>query len=270
MKRGTIEHPKTAELAAELDIPLLYAAGVLESLWHWTAKYCPRGDIGRYSNRAIASGIHWTGDPDKLAEALVCSKWVDQSDEHRLVVHDWADHCDNYTHDALKLSGQDFANGVAPRDRKPGPKKGLQSSSEDRQEIVGSSSEDRRKIVGSSSLPYLTLPCPAMPKPCLGEGDLERGAGKASEGKAGTVAGWLEANRIDGPLADHVAGTAGMTVEALEAARIKAVQSGKAKNPAAVACHRVCDQLNNPPPKRIANPLASAISEIRQRRRHHA
>ena len=48
MKRGTIDHPKTLQLASVLKIRLLEAVGLLESLWHWTAKYSPRGNIGQY------------------------------------------------------------------------------------------------------------------------------------------------------------------------------------------------------------------------------
>jgi hypothetical protein len=47
MKRGTPEHPKTAHLMAALSIPRPYAVGILELLWHFTARYAPRGDVGR-------------------------------------------------------------------------------------------------------------------------------------------------------------------------------------------------------------------------------
>jgi len=34
MKRGTPEHPKTRSLAKALGIPLPYAVGLLEMMWH--------------------------------------------------------------------------------------------------------------------------------------------------------------------------------------------------------------------------------------------
>ena len=51
MKRGTPRHPKTMLLVAELQIPTYAAVGILESLWHWTAEYAKRGDVGRYPHR---------------------------------------------------------------------------------------------------------------------------------------------------------------------------------------------------------------------------
>ena len=102
MKRGTPEHPKTKLLAQLLNIEIWGAVGLLELLWHFTAKYAPRGDIGRYSDREIAAALHWqrpTGErgvtPEcKLSEALVTAKWVDRCPVNRLVVHDWPEHAD--------------------------------------------------------------------------------------------------------------------------------------------------------------------------------
>ena len=49
MKRGTPDHPKVAKLASMIGLPipwaLPYTVGLLEMLWHFTAKFAPRGDI---------------------------------------------------------------------------------------------------------------------------------------------------------------------------------------------------------------------------------
>lgn len=102
MKRGTPEHPKVAELCRLLNIGKAEAVGTLELLWHFTSKFAPQGDIGKYSDKAIAEAVAWqrpTGErgvtPEcKLSEALVTAKWLDRCPTHRLLVHDWATHAD--------------------------------------------------------------------------------------------------------------------------------------------------------------------------------
>ena len=52
MKRNTIDHPKTKALARALGLPLYSGVGVLEALWHWTARHAPAGDVGRLRRAA--------------------------------------------------------------------------------------------------------------------------------------------------------------------------------------------------------------------------
>lgn len=95
MKRGTLEHPKLLRLARLLGVERYVAAGILESLWHWTSRYARRGDVGRYSDDEIAEGIGWRARPaSELLHALIQAGWVDRSEDHRLVIHDVADHAD--------------------------------------------------------------------------------------------------------------------------------------------------------------------------------
>lgn len=97
MKLNTIEHPKTAALARELDAPLLLAVGVLESLWHFTSRYARRGDVGRFTNAEIAAGIHWhMPDPTRLIASLIKTGWLDEAPDGRLRVHDWEEHAENW------------------------------------------------------------------------------------------------------------------------------------------------------------------------------
>jgi len=81
-------------LALLLGLKRYEVVGLMESLWHFAASYAKRGDIGRWTNHAIASAIEWSGEPDALVAALVESKLVDDDPVHRLIVHDWEDHCD--------------------------------------------------------------------------------------------------------------------------------------------------------------------------------
>ena len=94
MKRGTPTHPKTFELASLLGVRHVTALGHLELLFHFTAQYCPQGDIGRYSAKRIAAALEWCGSPQKLLQSLVATGWVDCDSRVGLVVHDWSDHMD--------------------------------------------------------------------------------------------------------------------------------------------------------------------------------
>lgn len=108
MKRGTPRHPKMRELAKALRIPLPYAVGLTEMLWHFTAEHAPQGDIGRWSDEAIAQGSGWVGVPSRLVEAWVRVGWLDPSPTHRLVTHDWHDHADQGTRKWLERKGLKF------------------------------------------------------------------------------------------------------------------------------------------------------------------
>lgn len=95
MKRGTIEHPKMKRLARKLRCHHLMAVGIMEAIWHWTAKYAPAGDIGKHSDDDIADGIGYDDDPTTLIDALAYSGWLDRDQRYRLVVHDWDQHADD-------------------------------------------------------------------------------------------------------------------------------------------------------------------------------
>lgn len=101
MKRGTIEHPKMRRLARELGVPLIHAVGLVEATFHFVGRCCPRGDIGKFTNQDIAEGCYWTGEPDKFIAAMLASGWLDQSSAHRLLLHDWSDHCEEGIRRAL-------------------------------------------------------------------------------------------------------------------------------------------------------------------------
>lgn len=106
MKRGTPDHPKLYALAEALKIRRPVAVGYLELLFHFTAQYCPRGDIGRYDDKRIAAGLDWCGKPALLVDALVATGWLDRDEVVRLVVHDWHDHADRVTLQRLSRSGK--------------------------------------------------------------------------------------------------------------------------------------------------------------------
>lgn len=109
MKRGTPDHPKTRLLAARLKLTRYQVVGVLESLWHFTAQYAKRGDIGKWSDETIASAIEWEGDPAELIAALVSARFLDADTTYRLLVHDWESHADQTVTRSDEVKKQGFA-----------------------------------------------------------------------------------------------------------------------------------------------------------------
>lgn len=117
-KKGTLDHPKTLTLAAELRVEPWAALGLLEALWHFTAQYARRGDIGKHLDQLIADGCRWKGKPERMIAALVKTGWLDENEEHRLVVHDWAAHCEDLVRKNLAYNGECFVDGREPYGRK--------------------------------------------------------------------------------------------------------------------------------------------------------
>lgn len=117
MNRAFPRHPKVTALSSALNQPPYVAVGLLEFLWHHTAEYVPRGDIGKYSNHAIAQCIHWRRSPTRLIDALISCQWLDVSEEYRLVVHNWSARAPRWVHDNLKKKGLVFVDGAEPRGR---------------------------------------------------------------------------------------------------------------------------------------------------------
>ena len=112
MKREAVGSTKMKKLCKRLNLQLYMGIGILEAIWHLTAREAPQGDIGKLPNEDIALGIDYEGDSDQLIEALVDSRWLDRSDTYRLVVHDWHEHADDALDMRLARSGKLYANGV--------------------------------------------------------------------------------------------------------------------------------------------------------------
>ena len=107
-------HPKVLQFSEALNLELYSAVGLLELLWHFTRKYSPSGDIGRHPDSSIARFLHWKGKPDRLVAALVQCRLLDTHRKHRLVVHNWANHCDSYVHMKLAKKRLYFVDGQRP------------------------------------------------------------------------------------------------------------------------------------------------------------
>lgn len=96
MKDDTVDLVKFRRLMRRLDLREWQAVGVLESLWRFTRKNAPMGDVGRFTNVDIAAAIDWRGDADDLIDALRDGWLDDVGGLQRLVCHDWYDHAPSF------------------------------------------------------------------------------------------------------------------------------------------------------------------------------
>jgi len=117
MKSGTTESMKFMVLKAQLRVSKYAAIGILEGLWALTATSASDGAIGRFSNIEIASWMEWDGDADELIDALIKARFVDECEENRLVIHDWAEHAPTYIKGDLSKHGKDFAVPKRPAEQ---------------------------------------------------------------------------------------------------------------------------------------------------------
>lgn len=168
MKRSTVDHPKFERLQKVLTLKRWQAMGLLEALWHFTAKFASQGDVGRWSDEEIADWIGWEGSASELIAALVKCRWLDEDATHRLLVHDWHDHADGATKISLKRADKLFLSGTV-----------LQQCRD--------KSEQCRDLLRPPE------PCPAraMPEPCPAPSPLPPSGSVGSAGRNGNENGIL-------------------------------------------------------------------------------
>jgi hypothetical protein len=102
--RAVADHPKLSNLKAILGCGRYQALGALEALWHFTGRFTPQGNIGKYPDSAIEAWVEWDGAPGELISAFTQSGWIDRDSTHRLLVHDWEQHADKATKQSLNRS----------------------------------------------------------------------------------------------------------------------------------------------------------------------
>ncbi len=118
MKRDALAHPKMLDLASRLDCSRAQAIGIMTLLFDFAATYAPQGDIGKHKDGSIARACDWNGDSHAFVSSLVESGWLDESAAHRLVIHDWSEHCEQWVKlklQKLKLSFVDEYRGQLPQ-----------------------------------------------------------------------------------------------------------------------------------------------------------
>lgn len=105
-------HPKTFDLAGRLDAPLPLVIGYLELLWHFTTQHAPQGDIGKWSDQAIARACQAEMPdgmtPDLFVQAFVDAGFIDVCSFRRLVIHDWHEHAPAWVAAKLKREKRNY------------------------------------------------------------------------------------------------------------------------------------------------------------------
>lgn len=108
MKREAANHPKMHDLAARLGIENEHALGLVQRLIWFTADHAIAGDVGKWPDGAIARGCGWQGEPTAFVDALTSAGWLDAHDAHRLILHDWPDHAENWVKAKMKKAKTAF------------------------------------------------------------------------------------------------------------------------------------------------------------------
>jgi hypothetical protein len=109
------EHPKGRRLGRVLGIDRGWSLPV--ALWQWCGKYAPEGDL-LLESWEIADACQWSGDPDRLVEALVSCGWLDVIDGG-WAVHGWAEYQGGHVEKILR----DRRTAKETRDRKAAKKR---------------------------------------------------------------------------------------------------------------------------------------------------
>jgi len=115
VKLEALDHPKTLDLAARLNVELPTAIGYLELLWAFTGKKAPQGNIGKWPDGAIARACYWMGRPEQFTQALQESGFLDADSTHRLTVHDWHEHAPRWVKSKLSSLNVGFVSGTCTR-----------------------------------------------------------------------------------------------------------------------------------------------------------
>jgi hypothetical protein len=108
MKLTAFDHPKTLALKSALKCSLPCVIGYLELLWKFTSQHSPQGDIGKWPDSSIAEACFWEGDPSIFVNALTDLHYLDKSSKHRLLVHDWQEHCPQWVRAKLSKKSLPF------------------------------------------------------------------------------------------------------------------------------------------------------------------
>mgnify|MGYP001604482323 FL=1 len=86
-----IDHRKTREVAAILNIKPVYLLGHIHCLWHKVIELAEDGDITAWTEADIAYYSKWDGDQTVFSNALN-GRFIDVLDDGIILIHDWLDY----------------------------------------------------------------------------------------------------------------------------------------------------------------------------------
>lgn len=101
------EHPRTDDLADELDIEQPLALGHLVSLWCWVTDYYPDGFLGTMKPRRIEDAVKWRGNAGDFVAACVKHGWIDRGDDGVMRVHNWLVYAESYNRAQAKKTARE-------------------------------------------------------------------------------------------------------------------------------------------------------------------
>lgn len=87
---GARDHPKILKVARDLGIPKVHVLGHVCSLWTWTLRMAPDGDLSSFDHEDIEIAAEWDGEPGKFITACIERGLLDRT-EYGLAIHDWFD-----------------------------------------------------------------------------------------------------------------------------------------------------------------------------------
>lgn len=142
MKMDGLDHPKTLDFAARLDVILPQAIGHLELLWAFVAQKTPHGNVGKWPDGAIARASQWSGDPTAFVTALCEAGFLDEHPVHRYIVHDWQEHAPRWVASKLSRAKESFCAPHNPSAETTPQSKNPDSSAESTEDSSGDYSPD--------------------------------------------------------------------------------------------------------------------------------
>ena len=113
--RAVLDHPKFTRLTKLLGVPRYMALGCLETLWHFTGRYTPQGNIGKYADADIEAWCGWDGPEGAMLSTLLEAGWLDLDNGQGYVVHDWSEYADETVHTELARKCMMFCDGTLPK-----------------------------------------------------------------------------------------------------------------------------------------------------------
>lgn len=174
MKRETYRHPKTYDLSARLKCSRPEAIGFLTLLWDWATETALAGNVGRWANGAIARACDWTGCPDLFVNSLVGAGWLDEDPDHRLVIHDWGQHCENWVRAKAQKLGVSLLGCQKPPSQEPDLRDDLKNDLRDDlksgsfpRDLTEPNRTKEREPETDSRLPASKKPNPTIPPELL-------------------------------------------------------------------------------------------------------
>lgn len=92
LHQGLGQHHKVRRLKRTLGIGLAQVIGHMALLWTWALDAAPDGDLTAFDAIDIAEQAEWDGDALAFVAALVSAGLLDQTEDERLVIHDWMEY----------------------------------------------------------------------------------------------------------------------------------------------------------------------------------